>query len=458
MSVDLKGVLRFLGLLILLFVVSLFLCACGRGGDARGPAAGTDARGPAAGTPEDRFARGEAELAAGRPWAGLWQMTRVLHDDPARAGALRHLGLSAYTQGRDDDVPPYLERLAAVRPLDRDELLALADASSRLNRFVAAESLFTLVLGGSPSEAPVWMARAWVRQRQGRFAAAAADYERAVELDPGSPAARTELAAVLLDLNRVDDARRALEPIAAAAASGPPPPGGSSPAGPAGDPAVRAIVLEARVLARTGDPARAAALVEQALERDPENVDALHVLAEARRALGDRPGARDAAVRHRAALDREKTAPLVLALKALVQGAIAAEAGDAAAALTAWEKGLEDDPQNLYLHCVLGPAYQSQGRRDEAHASFTVLRRATGGAAPGPLFLRTGKELRRRGCPATAVTQFDLAVRRTKGDDPAAVAAREEAIYFQALALAETGDWNAALLAAAPLEAAPAVE
>jgi tetratricopeptide (TPR) repeat protein len=370
-------------------------------------------------TDNPHFARALDEVRADRLWAGLWWMTLTLRDEPSHHGALSGLGVYAYRQGRWEDVPGYLEALAIVRPLVRDELLALADASLKLNHFAKAESLFVAFGRRRPAETGVLVAQGTARRGQGKLELAAADFRRALEIDPALDEARFTLAEILLDSNRPEEAWVAL---------GRTPGDGPGPA--------RLHLLRARVLLQqasredVGGDYRGPAVgptkkgiqeLERCLEVEPANVDALYLLVGARRRLGDLEAARDAARRHgeaRAALDDRGPA---LAAKALVQGAIAIESGDTTAALAAWEKGLEDDPDDASLRCVLA--------NDEV---------------PGPLFLATGRELRRLGLPRVAIDQFEVAASRMPES--------EEAIYFLALANSETGDWEAAIAAAAPFE------
>jgi len=373
------------------------------------------------------FAQGLEEIREDRIWPGLWHLTLVLRDDPSHHGALSGLGIYAYRQGRWDDVPTYLEPLALVRPLVWDEMLALADASLKLNRFAKAESLFVLSGVRRPPNPQVLVALGTARRRQGELDAAAADFRRAADLDPANDEARLSLAEILLDLDRVQEAAAALAVVPDTTAQG-----------------ARFHLLRARVSAGHDAAVAAVSELEKCLALEPENLDALHLLMQEQRRLGRLDLARDAARRHRealAAMDRRGPA---LAGQALVQGAIAMERGDEAAALSAWEKGLADDPENTNLHCVLAPLYQKLGRRDDALASFTVLRKAMNGEVPGPLFLATGHELRRRGLSKAAAGQYEIAVNRMPES--------EEAIYFHALALSETGDWDAAVAAAARLE------
>jgi tetratricopeptide (TPR) repeat protein len=346
--------------------------------------------------------------------------------------------LQSYTAGYNEDTVFYLERLATVRSLNRQEVVAYADAALRLNQFVAAESLFTSALGMDPENiVPVLMSRAHARLKLGELDDAASDYSRAADLDRHDLLARIRLASVLLDLNRNEEAARVARGFISA-------PRDSFTAVGRAD-STLAFVLAARVEEREEKLEAALELAKKALRTDSESVDALSVLSRIHRKLGNLRSARAFASQHRKILERRTNAPRVLAMQFLVQGAIAAEAGDAEAALVAYKKGLEEDPANLNLHCVLGPLYQSLERRTEARASFTVLRKAMKGAAPGPLFLETGKKLRRRGLRKGAADQFERAVNRMPGS--------EEAVFFRALALSEMGEWNGAHETAAPLEA-----
>jgi Flp pilus assembly protein TadD len=392
------------------------------------------ARSPA--STEARYGLGLAELESGRLWAGLWHFTRLQHESPGHAGALRRLGLVAYSQGRAEDAVEQLRLLAAVRPLDGEESAALADACNRINRFAEADSVLAAIVdrpGAVPSPR-LLEARGYARWRLGRLEDAAADYARAKALGPRPAAAALHEALILADLGRVDEASSGLGTVTDAEASA---------AGVYGG----VVTLRNRLLLRRGPTsafAAARAELEALLNEDPENVDALHLLAQVRRRLGDLAGAREAGERHRAALVSVGRPALALAMKELVQGAIAEEEGDLEAALAAYRSGLAEDPANPHLHCAAGAVLAALDRREEARVHFAELR-ALGGAAAADHFLEAGRELRRRGLPAAAARRFELAASRAPES--------EEAVWFRALSLAEAGQWDAALAAAAPLEA-----
>ncbi len=385
---------------------------------------------------EARFGLGRAELLGGRTWSGLWHMLRLTHRHPDHAGGWSGLGTTYFRLGEWTDASACLERIPPIRRLAADELRALADACLRSRRVAVAESLFTVALSRDAGDADVLAARAQARRELADLDGAATDLHAALDHRDGGDGARfadqVSLAAVLIDLGRLDEADAVLIP---------PAPDGTPPD------SVRFHVLRAHLLDRSGDPQAALHHLGTALAIDSLDVDALHLAVRVHRKLGDRDQAKEAAARHREGVAVRTFRERADALKALTQGAIAWEAGDPLAAVTAWEKGLADAPDDLSLHCVLAPAYQMRADRTRARASFTVLRHAMGGAAPGPLFLATGSELRRRGLPGLAAEQYGLAVSRMPRD--------ARALFHRARALAELGDWDAAVEAAAPLEGAP---
>jgi tetratricopeptide (TPR) repeat protein len=392
------------------------------------------ARSPA--SAEARYGLGLAELESGRLWAGLWHFTRLRHENPGHAGALHRLGLLAYSQGRSEDAVELLRSLATVRPLDDEEAAALADACNRINRFAEAESLLAAVLDrpGAASAPRLLEARGYSRWKLGRLEEGAADFARAKGLGPRPPVAALQEAMILADLGRLEEAGSVL---------------GAVPADEAKAAGILAgvVTLHNRILLRRGPPSAlpgARAELEALLRDEPENVDALHLLAQVRRRLGDVAGAREAGERHRAALVSVGRPERALAMKELVQGAIAEESGDLEAALAAYRSGLAEDPKNPHLHCAAGAVLAALDRREEARVHFAELR-SIGGVSPADHFLESGRELRRRGLAAAAARRFELAVSRAPES--------EEAVWFRALALAEAGNWDAALDAAAPLEA-----
>jgi len=385
---------------------------------------------------EARFGLAQAEVTRGRRWAGQWSFARLAHESPDHAGALSALGVLAYEEERYEDCLPRLRRLAGLRPLTRDEVLAWADAARRTNGFELADSLFTVYLTRTPDDATALEIRAWVRRKRGDLAASEADLARAAQLDPRSLPVALARADGLFDLSRNEEARAAVAAIGE---------GGYAPASPADS--ARAAMLSARVAMEDGLPGEALRYAVVAARQDSTNLDALQMQVRAHRSLGDIPAARAAGVVHRERMRSIEDMDGAMAFQRMIQGAIALEAGDTAAALESLRKALREDPDHVSSHALLAPLARDLGQRGEARASFGKLREMMGGAPPGPIFLAVGKDLRRRGLPAVAAAQFDLAAARLPGD--------EEPVFFAALARLETGDEAGAYAVAAPLEAAP---
>lgn len=384
---------------------------------------------------EARFGWARAELARGRTWRGLWQLDRLLLEDPAHAGARATRGLVAYTHRRLEEAVADLEALAAVRAPSRDETLAWADAALRLNRFAQAESLFTTQLAGGAGDGQILEARAVARRQQGDLEGAAADHAAAAAAGGASPAGRVREVETLLDLGRVADARKAAA-------------GWPAEEGVAAADAARGAVARARLLAAEGRAREALREAERAAAADSGNLDAWSLLAWWRREAGDLAGARAAAEANRRIVAERGNPARALAETGLVQGAIALEAGDTTAALAAFEAALAGYPADLRLHCLVGTLAGARGDRERARVSFGELRRASGGAPPADQFRDAGLDLLRRGLPAAAAGQFAAAEERRPGWD--------EAIYFRAHALAAAGDTAAAIRAGEPLEPADA--
>jgi tetratricopeptide (TPR) repeat protein len=385
---------------------------------------------------EARFGLAQAEVTRGRRWAGQWSFVRLAHESPGHAGALSAVGILAYEEDRYEDTVSALESLSRLRPLRRDEVLACADAARRTNRFELADSLFSVHLSSTPEDVTALEVRAWVRRKRGDLNAAEADLASAVRVAPHFLPVALSHAEVLFDLSRNDEARAAVAAIAA---------DGFAPAA-RGDSA-RATVLQARIALEDGDARAALRLAVKAAAQDSTNLDALQMQVRAQRALGDLAAARAAGQAHRERMRELEDMDGAMAFQRMIQGALALEKGDSTAAFEALQTALREDPDHLSSHALLAPLARDLGRRDVSRASFTKLREASGGAPPGPVFLAVGQELRRRGFPRAAASQFRLAAARLPGD--------EEPVFFGALALLEAGDEAGAYATAAPLEAAP---
>jgi tetratricopeptide (TPR) repeat protein len=197
----------------------------------------------------------------------LWR--DALAKNPDAFLAYVNLGMTTFAEQRDADAVRYFEAALAVRP----------DAV-RCRK---------------------WLARAYARQRQ--FAAAAANYERAVQDDPADSQLAQELGAIYVELGRDDDALRyllealrlspqcelaaALVPISLTRRVGELLMQNALPE--AVSLTTRALqylpdvlsvrVLHARALAAAGQSAAAAAEYRNVLQRDPDQPEVLRALA-----------------------------------------------------------------------------------------------------------------------------------------------------------------------------------
>jgi Mlc titration factor MtfA (ptsG expression regulator)/Tfp pilus assembly protein PilF len=109
----------------------------------------------------------------------------------------------------DDEVPDwYLRQLAPQGP-EKLFLLGLEYLEQERNR--SAAKVFTLVIEADRADAEAYRYRATARQRLGEHAAARADAEEAVRLDPDDPEAFRVRGAVLLGMGELQKAKKDLD-------------------------------------------------------------------------------------------------------------------------------------------------------------------------------------------------------------------------------------------------------
>ncbi len=237
-----------------------------------------------------------------------------------------------------------------------------------------AEALFREAVEIDPELVEGYVALASIAHERGDFATAAAQAERALELDPDN------LLALQLRFDayrRVGDEGKATEAAEAMRAAG----AGSEAAVVVFNDGVRAyregnvaeaaakfeealaldpdmvhgyVVLGGIALSQ-GDAARASELAATALAKDPANVDALKVSYDAARALGDSEGAQQALIRLVEADPSWASAGLY------DHGVDLYNDGDMVGAITAFRQVLESEPDDAKANYLLGMALYNTG-------------------------------------------------------------------------------------------------
>lgn len=246
------------------------------------------------GAPDRLVARCIGEDPGASPADAATACTALLElrgGDPQRRGALLTARAAApHRQGAEaealadldaaiglwpDAVPPRFLRALILR--DRGEA-------------EAAAADLTAAIASAPDQPELFNNRGGLRRAQGDLAAARADYARAVALQPGYAKALANLA---LTRHRLGEAGAAEDLAAAIAAAGPEEGWPHAVSG--------ALALE------RGDLPAAAADLEEALEREPDDAETLWLRALLRARQGDAAGAAEDAARARRLLPRVET-------------------------------------------------------------------------------------------------------------------------------------------------------
>lgn len=275
-------------------------------------------------TADEIFAAAERHLAAGRVDAAASLFQRLLAEDGSAVPGHRGLGLVALKRG---------------------------DAKTALAHFQAARSV-----GGETVALYCDLGTAYRLNDQP--AAAETCYRRALVLEPGSVLAENNLAALLCDLGRTDEARRRLQDILDRLEQAP-----------ADDPsqARRSGVVYnlAIVCLQTDDEAAAEDLLRTALALDDESWEAPYNLG----VLLTRQGhLEEAAEALDQALLRSPGSPVVLGALARLH----TRAGRFEAADTCLAEAMTLDPGALSLRSALAELRLAQGRDSEAVAAYAA--------------------------------------------------------------------------------------
>ncbi len=196
----------------------------------------------------------------------------------ARRPSWRRVLYQASLEARLGDVASARRRLEALleeQPRNQwvlERLAALETTSGDLHR---ADRLFERLSGIRPALTNL----GFVRFLLGDYRAAAEAYRRALEQEPASVLTRFNLATALEARGELSEARALYRTVLSDLEHG------------SGDPDVRMAMLKAQSLARLGRRAEAQALAAKLLERQPQDLQALHQAAQIQALLGERHAA-----------------------------------------------------------------------------------------------------------------------------------------------------------------------
>ncbi|GAB4197689.1 MAG: hypothetical protein OHK0013_06100 [Sandaracinaceae bacterium] len=321
---------------------------------------------------------------------------QILADDAAHPKAAEALEMLYSERKEWDALVKLLERKAqGLRGADRvDALCALAEVyEDRLAKLDEAAAQYEAALAESPKLVPALKGLERIYAQQGRFdallknletqletvatprqrigiweriggiqeeefvdhKAAAAAYEQIVAIEPGHDAANAALARVYRQLQRFDDLAKTLERHALASTD---------------EPRKISLLLQAaRVLTvDVGAPDRAAQMAERVLAVQPDNAEALELIARLKAKSGDRAAAVDA-VRRLAEAETDKAKKADLYVRA---GRLLEEAGDKDGAIAQYKQALDANKDDANAAAALRAVYASRG---DAHGAAELLLR-----------------------------------------------------------------------------------
>jgi predicted Zn-dependent protease len=250
---------------------------------------------------------------------------RAMAQDPADLEAMQMRGVVLYRMGKPEDAIPLLEKAHAAGPIanaDPNYVLALCYISAK--RYDDARHAFAAQYGFAPESAAAWLITGRILFRQELTAAATADAQQAVHLDPRLPLAHRLLGEIDLANGDVSGAITELETE------------------------VRLNPLDGETYDRMGD----------AYLRAGQYARAQQVL--------------DRAV----LLEPNASGPYILLGKALL------EEQDPVTATMYLERAEKMDPSNSMTHMLLGRAFAATGRKDDANREFQALQKLQAAATP----------------------------------------------------------------------------
>lgn len=237
---------------------------------------------------------------------------QVLDGEPENPDALHLLGVLTSQQGDHARAIELIEKAIALRPQTASFHVNLARAFHAAEDLDGAATALGAAVAKIPDDPQLFLLLADTQQRAGDLAAARTTYERALELDAGLAPAQAGLG---------------------------------------------------RVLGEMAEHADAARLLQQSVERSPQNAAAWNDLGVTLNTTGNRNGAEEA---YRKALQlREDYAEAHSNL-----GNLLAASGRAPDAIQHCQRALELKPELMEAHWTLGRALRRAGRDLEALATF----------------------------------------------------------------------------------------
>ena len=159
---------------------------------------------------DPRAKRASLLLRLGRPAEALPELDRVLATNPSKARLWRTRGEAKFQLARYADAAADLERALELAPRDGEVRRALARAWLGAGDAAAAWGTLALDLEASEDAADLTLA-AMVAMLTDRLAAADALVRRAIDLQPGNPAAQAILSLVLRRQGDAESARDVAE-------------------------------------------------------------------------------------------------------------------------------------------------------------------------------------------------------------------------------------------------------
>jgi tetratricopeptide (TPR) repeat protein len=230
-------------------------------------------------------------------------------------------------------------------PQSIEHLRLLGRALTMQSRFEEAEQNLRSALALRSDSAPLHEDLGGIYAMQRRFEDAVASFQTAIQLDPRLPLARKKLGQALAALGRADEADAALEAWFEQ------------------DPGRLQVALALDHL-RAGRKDEAIATLRKALRENPDNVDALHTLAQAY--WGD-----DERVSDIEALLRKATelAP-GLAAAWVMLGLLLHQSERSAEAIACYQRAAEIDPDNPTVWSGLGADYAQIGDMEKSAAAY----------------------------------------------------------------------------------------
>jgi len=326
----------------------------------------------------DAAERHDVLAARRRDFAALRQRTRALltplappaAEDADTARRLAALGYLGGAVDRDGPRPDPRARLPVLADLQEGMRLAAAD------RFAEAADRLAAVTAAEPEMVDAWETLARARRGLGELEPALAAYRRALALSPAAPQLALGTAAVLLDLDRPQEAaahaRLALAQLPA-----------------------EAHEALARAALAQGDTRAAAEHAAACAEAAPGGVGVLLLAAEVQEAEGDLDGALRAVDEAAAAA---ADGPPVLDLERL-RGHLLARQGHAEAAAAAFEREIAAFPAEPRAYDELALLRALEGR---PAAAVATLRRLLAAAETPRSYAAAVRTLRVLGDPGGA--------------------------------------------------------